>query len=204
MQRSQRIRVNPRQCGGKPCIRGMRVLVQDVLELLQEGMSGEQIVSQLPYLEEEDVRACIEYVGRGNEPMKWWLTTHYPHRSSDHPWHVYVKARYEEKTKKINIGDGIAFYELKDKKGRQAVIKFARVIGGRQKNFNMDGLEERWEWELPCSKFESGKAVEHKQVCKILKRLGTGPMRIPTGVKELREEQFEALRVAAGLKPVSP
>jgi hypothetical protein len=133
--------------------------------------------------------------------MRWWLTTHYPHRSPNHPWHVYIKSEYEEKAKKIHIGDGVAFYELKNKKGRQAVIKFGHVSGGRQKNFNTDGLKERWEWELPCSGFETGKPVEHEQVCKIIKRHAAGPMRIRTGIKELSEEQFQTLRVAAGIKP---
>ncbi len=67
MERSQRITINPRQCGGKPCIRGMRVRVQDVVELLQSGMSVPQIVQQLPYLEAEDVRACVEFVAQGNK-----------------------------------------------------------------------------------------------------------------------------------------
>src|SRR2546421_6576887 len=132
--------------------------------------------------------------------MKWWLTTHYPHRSPNHPWHVYIKSEYEDKAKKINIGDRVAFYKLKQKAGRQAVVKFARVSAAMQKNFNTDGLEERWEWELTCSGHESGKPVGHEQACKIIKRRGAGAMRIRTGVKQLTEEQFNALRVAAGLK----
>lgn len=60
----QRITFSPEQCGGKPCIRGMRVRVQDVLEMLAAGMSGEDIVRQLPYLELEDVKACLEFAAK--------------------------------------------------------------------------------------------------------------------------------------------
>ncbi len=64
MNRLERITFNPRQCGGKPCIRGMRVRVQDVLELLAEGMTPQEITVQLPYVEVEDVRACLEFAAK--------------------------------------------------------------------------------------------------------------------------------------------
>jgi uncharacterized protein (DUF433 family) len=54
-----RITINPKQCGGKPCIRGMRIRVIDILELLADGLSAEEIVAQLPDLELEDVRAAL-------------------------------------------------------------------------------------------------------------------------------------------------
>jgi uncharacterized protein (DUF433 family) len=57
----KRITVDPARCGGKPCIRGMRIRVVDVLELLAAGQSSEQIRSQLPDLEEDDVRAVLAY-----------------------------------------------------------------------------------------------------------------------------------------------
>jgi uncharacterized protein (DUF433 family) len=57
-----RITFNPEQCGGKPCIRGMRIRVIDVLELLAAGISIEEIISdELPDLEYEDVMACLQY-----------------------------------------------------------------------------------------------------------------------------------------------
>lgn len=59
-----RITFNPKQCGGKPCIRGMRVRVQDVLELLADGLTPQEVVKQLPYLEIEDVRACLEFAAK--------------------------------------------------------------------------------------------------------------------------------------------
>lgn len=56
-----RITVNPRQCGGRPCIRGMRIRVTDVLDLVAAGMSSEQIIEELPDLNPEDVDACLRF-----------------------------------------------------------------------------------------------------------------------------------------------
>jgi uncharacterized protein (DUF433 family) len=56
-----RITFNPNQCGGKPCIRGMRIRVTDVLSLLANHLSFEQILEEMPDLEMEDIQACIEY-----------------------------------------------------------------------------------------------------------------------------------------------
>jgi uncharacterized protein (DUF433 family) len=52
-----RITVNPKQCGGRPCIRGMRIRVSDVLDLLANGLTTEEIVEDVPDLEPEDIRA---------------------------------------------------------------------------------------------------------------------------------------------------
>ncbi|MCT7965485.1 DUF433 domain-containing protein [Laspinema sp. D1] len=52
----ERITVNPRQCGGRPCIRGMRIRVSDVLDLFAAGLSSEQILEELPDLEMDDLR----------------------------------------------------------------------------------------------------------------------------------------------------
>jgi uncharacterized protein (DUF433 family) len=54
----ERITVNPNQCGGQPCIRGMRIRVSDVLDLLAAGLTPEQVLEELPDLEGEDVEAC--------------------------------------------------------------------------------------------------------------------------------------------------
>jgi uncharacterized protein (DUF433 family) len=59
-----RITVNPDQCGGRPCIRGMRVRVIDVLELLAAGETPEQILADFPYLEREDISAALAYAAR--------------------------------------------------------------------------------------------------------------------------------------------
>jgi uncharacterized protein (DUF433 family) len=47
--------------GGKPCIRGMRITVYDVLEYLASGMSSQEVLAEFPYLTEEDIRACLAY-----------------------------------------------------------------------------------------------------------------------------------------------
>ena len=56
-----RITFNPDQCGGRPCIRGMRIRVKDVLDLLAAGLSEPEILADYPYLEAEDIRACLAY-----------------------------------------------------------------------------------------------------------------------------------------------
>ena len=60
----QRITINPEQCGGRPCIRGMRIRVTDVLELFATGMTAEQILEELPDLEPEDLHACLGFAAR--------------------------------------------------------------------------------------------------------------------------------------------
>ncbi len=59
-----RITINPLQCGGRPCIRGMRIRVVDILELLAAGLTSAQIVEELPDLEADDVRAALAYAAR--------------------------------------------------------------------------------------------------------------------------------------------
>lgn len=56
-----RITHNPAQCGGRPCIRGMRIRVQDILDLLAAGLSREEIVADLPDLEPADIEAALRY-----------------------------------------------------------------------------------------------------------------------------------------------
>ena len=56
-----RITINPAQCGGRPCIRGMRMRVKDLLGLLAAGVSPEEILRDYPYLEKEDIQAVIEF-----------------------------------------------------------------------------------------------------------------------------------------------
>ena len=65
-----RITTNPQQCGGRPCLRGMRVRVSDVLDLFAAGLSAEEILQELPYLEPEDLQACLQYAAREiNHPV---------------------------------------------------------------------------------------------------------------------------------------
>lgn len=58
---TKRITTNPQQCGGKPCIRGMRIRVADILELYAAGVSNEQILQDFPDLEAEDLEAALRY-----------------------------------------------------------------------------------------------------------------------------------------------
>lgn len=61
---SERITVDPEQCGGRPCIRGMRIRVIDILDLLSNGLSPEQILEEMPDLELEDVYASLRFASR--------------------------------------------------------------------------------------------------------------------------------------------
>jgi uncharacterized protein (DUF433 family) len=59
-----RITINPEQCGGRPCIRGMRIRVIDVLDLLAAGLSTEQVLEELPDLEPDDITAALKFAVR--------------------------------------------------------------------------------------------------------------------------------------------
>ncbi|HEY0947109.1 MAG TPA: DUF433 domain-containing protein [Opitutaceae bacterium] len=60
----ERITIDPEVCGGKPCIRGMRIRVKDVLEMLGSGMTEADILEEFPYLEANDIRAAQLYAAR--------------------------------------------------------------------------------------------------------------------------------------------
>lgn len=67
---ADRITVNPKQCGGRPCVRGMRIRVVDVLDLLAAGLTPQEVVVDLPDLTVEDVQACLRYASRRlNHPI---------------------------------------------------------------------------------------------------------------------------------------
>ena len=61
MKRLDRITFNSKQCGGRPCIRGMRIRVVDILESLAGGQTEAEILADYPDLESDDVRACLEF-----------------------------------------------------------------------------------------------------------------------------------------------
>lgn len=61
MKHLARITIDPEQCGGRPCIRGMRIRVKDVLDLLAAGVSEPEILADFPYLEPEDIRASLKF-----------------------------------------------------------------------------------------------------------------------------------------------
>ena len=57
----KRITINPEQCGGRPCIRGMRIRVMDIIDLLAAELTRDQILEELPDLEAEDIIAALQY-----------------------------------------------------------------------------------------------------------------------------------------------
>ncbi len=59
-----RTTINPEQCGGRPCIRGMRIRVIDILDLLAAGLTHEQILIDFPDLEGQDIVAAIRYASQ--------------------------------------------------------------------------------------------------------------------------------------------
>jgi uncharacterized protein (DUF433 family) len=63
-QIAERITVDPQQCGGRPCVRGMRIRVSDVLDLFASGLTAEEILAEMPDLESEDLQACLRYASR--------------------------------------------------------------------------------------------------------------------------------------------
>ena len=64
MSETHRITVDPAQCGGRPCLRGLRIRVKDVLDLLAAGASREEILADYPLLEAGDITASLEYAAR--------------------------------------------------------------------------------------------------------------------------------------------
>lgn len=65
-----RITFNPGQCGGRPCIRGTRIRVKDILDLLAAGVSEAEILADYPYLEKEDIRAALAFAaGEADHPV---------------------------------------------------------------------------------------------------------------------------------------
>lgn len=68
MSLMSRITVDPNQCGGQPCIRGMPIRVVDVLDLLAQDLSMEEVTEELPDLEYDDVLAALHYAARQLDP----------------------------------------------------------------------------------------------------------------------------------------
>ena len=67
MIETQPMTVDPGRCGGRPCLRGLRVRVKDVLDLLAAGASREEILADYPLLETGDITAALEYAARQND-----------------------------------------------------------------------------------------------------------------------------------------
>lgn len=67
MSELHRITVDPDQCGGRPCLRGLRIRVRDVLDLLAAGADRAEILADYPLLEEGDITAALEYAARQSD-----------------------------------------------------------------------------------------------------------------------------------------
>jgi uncharacterized protein (DUF433 family) len=70
MNYADRITFNPRQCGGRPCIRSLRIRVSDVLDLFAAGLTPAQILDEMPDLEPDDLKASLLFARqRIDHPM---------------------------------------------------------------------------------------------------------------------------------------
>ena len=67
MSYTDRITIEAGKCGGRPCIRGYRLRVKDVLELLSHGASWDEIISDHPFLVHEDIKACLEFAAASGD-----------------------------------------------------------------------------------------------------------------------------------------
>ena len=67
MSEIHRVTVDPEQCGGRPCIRGLRIRVKDVLDLLAAGATREEILEDYPLLEPQDITAALEFAARQSD-----------------------------------------------------------------------------------------------------------------------------------------
>jgi len=64
-----RITIDPKVCGGRPCIRGLRIRVSDVLEMLAAGASRKEILADYPYLEAEDIAAALSFAAHQTDHL---------------------------------------------------------------------------------------------------------------------------------------
>ena len=67
MSELHRVTIDPAQCGGRPCLRGLRIWVSDVLDLLAAGASREEILGNYPMLETGDITAALDYAARQSD-----------------------------------------------------------------------------------------------------------------------------------------
>jgi len=69
MNRSDRITLEPGKRGGRPCIRGLRITVYDILAMLAEGMAESEILEDFPEIEAADIRACLAYAAKREQSV---------------------------------------------------------------------------------------------------------------------------------------
>ena len=91
MRSVERITVNPGQCGGRPCVRGMRIRVTDVLDLLATGMTPDEVVAELPDLELADIEACLLFATGG-----YLVSVGNPDQVAMLRAHADIMARYQD------------------------------------------------------------------------------------------------------------
>ncbi len=65
-----RITIEPGKCGGKPCIRGMRIRVSDLLEIMGDGVSIKEILADFPDLERDDIPASLQFAARRSDIVR--------------------------------------------------------------------------------------------------------------------------------------
>lgn len=66
----ERITIEAGKCGGRPCIRGMRIRVNDILEMLGEGVSMDEVLADFPDLERDDILACLKFAARRTDIVR--------------------------------------------------------------------------------------------------------------------------------------
>ncbi len=69
MAEKNRITSDPKVCGSRPCIRGLRIRVSDVLDMLAGGATRKEILADYPYLEDEDITAVLSYAARQSDHL---------------------------------------------------------------------------------------------------------------------------------------
>lgn len=62
-----RITIDSAVCGGRPCIRGLRIRVKDILDMLAGGATRDEILADYPYLENQDITAALEFASRATD-----------------------------------------------------------------------------------------------------------------------------------------
>ena len=109
-----RITIDPAVCGGRPCMRGIRIRVKDVLDLLAAGTAREEIFADFPYLESEEITAALEFAARElplEKPMQAQAVIHCdPEILSGTP--VFVGTRVPFQTLMEYLEDGLPLSEF--------------------------------------------------------------------------------------------
>ena len=133
MSELHRITVDPEQCGGRPCIRSLRIRVKDVLDLLASGASRNEILEDYPYLEDADISAVLEYAARQSDhPV---LHVALCISSSTHNCRQRLRATLRpEDTKAEHVAD-IGLGGAKDQAIWEYAARVGAVIVSKDENF---------------------------------------------------------------------